>query len=206
MKQKELAGRCEAYQVEKIRQIQAWSEEDHEGCLVLFGDSLLNRFDVQGLHCEKPILNCGIDGATSQTLYLVLDEVIQLKPAQILFLVGTNDLDDAHEFDCLDITFALFNMVSSIYQQLPNTKVTLLTPLPIDECRQRTRSRNNRTLKMLGNEIKALKDDLPIEVIDMYTPFLDDSNSLNHELTCDGLHLNDKGYALFADLLKGRVF
>lgn len=202
MNQSELSGRCEAYQIEKINQIKAWGESVQPRGIVLLGDSILNGFDHQLLNTEKAIINCGIDGATSQTLFLVLNSVIKMQPDQILFMVGTNDLADEHEFDCLDITFALFNMISVIHQQLPMVKVGILTPLPIDESRQRTRARNNRTLRMLGEEMKALKQDLDyVEVIDLFSLYLDEQGSMKADYTTDGLHLSAAGYQLFAKKL-----
>lgn len=202
MNQSELTNRCEAYQIEKIKQILTWGESAHQGAVVLLGDSLINRFESKFLKINKEIINCGIDGATSQTLFLVLNSIINMKPDQILFMVGTNDLDDEHEFDCLDITFALFNMITSIHQQLPLVKIGIVTPLPIDESRQKTRARNNRTLKMLGDEMKALREDLNyVNVIDLFSEFQDAQGSMNEVYTTDGLHLSEEGYQLLAEKL-----
>ena len=77
-----------------------------------------------------------------------------------------------------------------------------MTPLPIDESRQKTRARNNRTLKMLGNEMMALKDELNhVEVLDLFALFSDAQGSLIHEMTTDGLHLNAQGYERLANRL-----
>lgn len=206
MNQSELTGRCEVYQIEKINQILTWGQSTHSDAIVLLGDSILNRFESKLLDTSREIINCGIDGATSQTLFLVLNAVINMKPHQILFMVGTNDLDDEHEFDCLDITFALFNMITSIHQQLPSVKIGVVTPLPIDESRQKTRARNNRTLKMLGDEMKALKQDLDyVEVIDVFSLFLDEEGSMKKTYTTDGLHLSEEGYQCLAEKLSEYV-
>lgn len=206
MNQSELTGRCEVYQIEKINQILTWGQSTHSDAIVLLGDSMLNRFESKLLDTSREIINCGIDGATSQTLFLVLNAVINMKPHQILFMVGTNDLDDEHEFDCLDITFALFNMITSIHQQLPSVKIGVVTPLPIDESRQKTRARNNRTLKMLGDEMKALKQDLDyVEVIDVFSLFLDEEGSMKKTYTTDGLHLSEEGYQCLAEKLSEYV-
>lgn len=206
MNQSELTGRCEVYQIEKIKQILTWGENAHSDAIVLLGDSILNRFESKLLDTSREIINCGIDGATSQTLFLVLNAVINMKPNQILFMVGTNDLNDEHEFDCLDITFALFNMITSIHQQLPSVKIGVVTPLPIDESRQKTRARNNRTLKMLGDEMKALKQDLDyVEVIDVFSMFLDEQGSMKKTYTTDGLHLSEEGYQCLAEKLSEYV-
>lgn len=206
MNQSELSGRCEEYQIEKIKQILEWGQSTHAGAVVLLGDSIMNRFESKLLNTDKEIINCGIDGATSQTLFLVLNSIINMKPDQILFMVGTNDLDDAHEFDCLDITFALFNMITSIHHQLPSVKIGVVTPLPIDEIRQQKRARNNRTLKMLGDEMKALKEDLDyVDIIDLFALFLDEQGSMKACYTTDGLHLSEAGYQIFAEKLSEYV-
>lgn len=202
MNQSELLGRCEVYQIEKIEQILSWGQYAHPNAVVLLGDSIFNRFEAKLLNTNKEIINCGIDGATSQTLFLVLNSIINMKPDQILFMIGTNDLDDEHEFDCLDITFALFNMITSIHHQLPLVKIGVVTPLPIDESRQKTRARNNRTLKMLGDEMKALKQDLDyVDVIDTFDLFLDVHGSMEANYTTDGLHLSEAGYQILAKKL-----
>lgn len=202
MNRSELLGRCEVYQIEKIEQILLWGQYAHPNAVVLLGDSVFNRFEAKLLNTDKEIINCGIDGATSQTLFLVLNSIINMKPDQILFMIGTNDLDDEHEFDCLDITFALFNMITSIHHQLPSVKIGVVTPLPIDESRQKTRARNNRTLKMLGDEMKALKQDLDyVDVIDTFDLFLDEHGSMEANYTIDGLHLSEAGYQILAKKL-----
>lgn len=197
----DILERCEDYQKEKILNIIEMSQQTYPDATLFFGDSLMNRFDAKKYFPAQEVINCGIDGATSQTLYLVLQNVLAMQPKQIIFLIGTNDLDDEHDFDLLDITFALYNQILLMNQKLPECKIGIISPLPIDE-RMKTRSRSNNALMRLGAEFKNLENELEhVTYIDLFEKFVEDGQ-LKREYTSDGLHLNELGYEVFAKELK----
>ncbi len=197
----DLTGRCEPYQQAKIETI-LQSEHARPSCCLLIGDSLISGFDEKRYLSDYDVLNWGIEGATTQTLYLILPAVLRLCPKQIVLLIGTNDLDDAHEFDILDSTFTLFNLISSINRQLPDTKILLISPLPIREALQRTRARCNRTLRQLGEEQCKISEELKnVTYLALHEQFCDDQQELAEPYTSDGLHLNEEGYRVLGNVL-----
>lgn len=83
---------------------------------------------------EKTIYNCGIAGATTDELLWIVDEaVIKYKPAQVLLHVGTNDLGNTVTHSPRQIASNIQMLVSIIQKNLPNCRITILSPLPCDE-------------------------------------------------------------------------
>ena len=202
----DILERCAPYQADKIKTILEVCQSNHSEATLLVGDSLFNRYPMDLLKGIGEILNFGIDGATTQTLFLILQDIIKSNPRHIVLLVGTNDFNDEHEFDLLDVTFALFNFILRINTELPQCKVSVISPLPIDEKRQKTRARSNRLLKNLGNEYKNFENELSrVTYIDVFDSFLDDQQQLKEEYTTDGLHLSEKGYFYLNQLIKNHL-
>lgn len=191
----DILDRCEAYQKARIQEILEICKHEQAEATVLFGDSLFQSYPMEKLSLVKNLLNFGVNGATTQTLYLLLQPLISLKPRHVVFLIGTNDFDDGHEFDLLDVTFAVFNMILMLNQNLPKTKISVISPLPIDEATQKTRVRSNMQLKNLGKEYRNFEKELSnVTYIDVFSSLVDENQQLKAEYTIDGLHLSDAGY------------
>src|SRR5436190_15463187 len=80
----------------------AWSKrvQQDQGALVFLGDSITQGWgdDIGGAFPGLKVANRGISGDTSRGVLIRLkDDVIALKPAGVVLLVGTNDLADKAE-------------------------------------------------------------------------------------------------------------
>src|SRR5436190_11884269 len=80
----------------------AWAKrvQQDEGALVFLGDSITQGWgdDIGGAFPEAKVANRGISGDTTRGVLIRLKEdVLDLKPAGIVLLIGTNDLEEKAE-------------------------------------------------------------------------------------------------------------
>jgi len=158
--------------------------------LLFIGDSLVAYFPTQKYFPHSAI-NQGIPGDTTLGVLKRLNEAIKHHPKTIICHIGTNDFvltdDDA---------FQIKKRIKQIYDALKQTKVIIVSPIPVNEKLLETAlfKRNNQALKQL-NEL--LIDTIPaIDYLNIYELFKKD-DSLNPSYTYDGLHLNETGYSIY---------
>lgn len=201
------------YQQDRVKEIQDRGYGATPGETVLFGHSILYRFDIAHYFPNAHIYNNGLDGATSHQLLYLHDYAIKLyKPNKLFLMIGTNDLNEehgkhvaghAHQGDVLDIAFNVNNLLAIFERNYHIDQIYIVSPLPVSK-EKITRNRNNRSLWLLGKEYKELAlnfDGAVVKYIDMYPEFLKDGE-MNPEYTTDGLHLSKKGYDKFASLIE----
>lgn len=200
----DILDKLKDYQVEPVKKIMRNARESKPGGIVFFGDSMIQGFDIKKYFAKDNLYNCGCNGATTDTLlHLQPFGVADYKPNKVIVMIGTNDLSDEWQFDKLEVAFNVYKLINIMRNNNPAVDVVVISPLPIIEEMQKGLCKNNAQLKLLGKEIKANVEEFPGTVyVDMYPHFLDENHQLKQDYTTDGLHLNDAGYALFADLIK----
>src|SRR5207244_3908327 len=80
----------------------AWAarQQQDQGAVVFLGDSITQGWgnDVGGAFPGMKVANRGISGDTSRGVLIRLkDDVLALKPAAVVLLIGTNDLEEKAE-------------------------------------------------------------------------------------------------------------
>lgn len=171
------------------------------GQTVFFGDSIIEFYDMNQYFPEKTIYNCGIAGATTDELLWIVDEaVIKYKPAQVLLHVGTNDLGNTVTHSPRQIASNIQMLVSIIQKNLPNCRITILSPLPCDEDIQgypHARGiRSNAFLKDIYEHFVEYLGD-SVNYINAFDSFVNKKELLLE----DGLHPNEKGYQLLTHII-----
>ena len=171
------------------------------GQRVFFGDSIIEFYDMNQYFPEKTIYNCGIAGATTDELLWIVDEaVIKYKPAQVLLHVGTNDLGNTVTHSPRQIASNIQMLVSIIQKNLPNCRITILSPLPCDEDIQgypHARGiRSNAFLKDIYEHFVEYLGD-SVNYINAFDSFVNKKELLLE----DGLHPNEKGYQLLTHII-----
>ncbi len=183
------------YQKEKVLKIIQTARVAKANGIVFFGDSIIDGFNLSNYFEQDDLYNCGVKGATTDTILHLFPYAIQdYKPRKVILLVGTNDLSDRYQFDKLEIAFNIFKFLQIMELKLPNCEVVVLSPLPIDENRKRERIKDNNQLQLLGKEIKAnVAECTNAQYVEIYDAFKEDGQ-LKSEYTTDGLHLTKAGY------------
>ena len=136
--------------------------------------------------------NRGISGDTTEGVLARLAELIYYKPEQVFILIGINDLFRE------DMTSEkVFNNILKIVHQINDgsrtTEIFIQSILPT----------NTVTLKekiLLTNALITNSEATePYKLITLHNLFTTERGLMNMELSTDGVHLNENGYAVWAN-------
>jgi lysophospholipase L1-like esterase len=166
---------------------------------IVFTGSSSIRFwkDVQERFPEYQVLNTGFGGSQFSDLELYLDELIlNYNPVKVFIYEGDNDIF-AKKRPRKIVKRAEY-ILSILQQRNPNMEIVLISAKPsIARWNYRGRYRRlNRKLDKL-----AAKNE-KIDFVDVWYPMLDNRKVKQDIFIEDGLHMNDKGYDIWYDVIK----
>ncbi|HUO76350.1 MAG TPA: GDSL-type esterase/lipase family protein [Thermodesulfovibrionales bacterium] len=163
--------------------------------ILFIGDSLVEFFDWQQRFSGHTIANLGIAGETVEGLYSRIGKIIRKFPSPDLILIMTGINNVAMEdLGFLDSYRKVVEALSSAY---PRTRIVLHTLLPtlLPWIPKETIREMNRLLHKIAQETHT-------EVLDLYNRFVDpQGNPIKDYLLPDGVHLSEKGYARWVEVL-----
>lgn len=176
----------------------------YENCTVLVGDSITELWNPEFFfeytkQSGQVVLNRGISGDTSDRMFeRMMDNVINLKPKNIVILIGTNDfgLGAPVEFTFCNIE----KTINLIKEMLPNSNIILQGVYPVNKSINLLSScvgkRSNEVITELNTRLKKLADVNDVIFIDFTEKLSDKKGKFAKEYTYDGLHPNAKGFAV----------
>lgn len=168
-----------------------------KGGIIFLGNSITEGYDFDKYFNKTKIINRGInsdhtDGLIERLQYSVID----LQPSKLFILIGINDIgaqdSDSTILENYDLLFEL------ISKNIPDTEVFTHSILPTTA---KWKNCPPEKIIRLNKQIKQKSLNYNFNWIDIYTLFVDDNTFLKSELTSDGLHLNNKGYQLWTNVL-----
>lgn len=173
------------------------------GQTVLVGDSITeiyNHTELFGDYSEKTgltVYNRGISGDTSNRLLeRYEDNVLNIKPANIVLLIGTNDLNCSGDIYCIiDNIEKMINLTNEI---CPDAKLILLGVYPVGDNQG---LRDNKDIEKLNARLYTLSKMKNIHFLDLFDKLSDTDGKLNQLYTYDGLHLNARGFEIVTNNL-----
>ncbi|MDP9204628.1 MAG: SGNH/GDSL hydrolase family protein [Gemmatimonadota bacterium] len=168
------------------------------GSIVFVGSSSIRMWetletDFPGL----PVLNRGFGGSQLSDAVMFANRiVVPYKPRVVILYAGDNDLAEGKTPARVLGDFK--NFVAIIERELPTTRLAFVAIKPsiaraniIDKIRQ--------TNQLIRDYVGT---DNRLAYVDVFTPMLDSSGQPRRELfRDDGLHMNDKGYAIWRALI-----
>ena len=192
-----------------------------EARVVFMGDSITDGWKLANYFPNKPYINRGISGEhTPQILCRFRPDVIALKPRVVVILAGTNDIKFANFHDVAGITrpstFQVItdNLVSMAeLARANNILVVFALLLPVSDYDKEkdgkqiinTDLRPPAQIKTLNDWIKAYAARSGHTYLDYHSAMRDEKGFLRDELSDDGLHPNDNGYAVMAPLAEHAI-
>lgn len=182
--------------------IRSFEESDRknpppDGGIVFLGSSSFRRWDLDKSFPGRGLINRGFGGSQMTDAIRYLDRIVlPLKPRTIFLYEGDNDTGSGKTPATVEREFR--QLVAIVRAALPRTKIVFVSIKPsirrwhlIDVAR----AANARVRRVCE------KDDL-LEYVDAASPLLGGSGEPRADLFVeDELHLNDAGYAIWAELI-----
>ncbi|MBL8233485.1 MAG: SGNH/GDSL hydrolase family protein [Bryobacterales bacterium] len=171
--------------------------------VVFMGDSITDAWGrrMGKFFPGKPYINRGISGQTTpQMLIRFRPDVLAHKPKAVVILAGTNDI--AGNTGPMTLEQIQGNLQSMAELAKANgIRVVFASVLPIcDYIRTQSDRRPMEKIKALNAWIQDYAKQAGAIYLDYYSAMLDEAGLLKKELTYDGLHPNDAGYAVMEPL------
>ena len=183
-----------AYYPKRLAEFKACTLET--GAVVFLGDSITEMGEDWNRFFETSgIRNRGIKGDTTYGVLARLEEIITAKPEQVFLMIGVNDIFSGTI--SIDETVATTGEIAgSILKTSPETEVYLQSILPTRD------PERNQVVIEVNRRLRSLADELDVPFVNLHPDFLDEHNMMNPALTTDGVHINEAGYRLWADIIR----
>lgn len=177
------------------------------GRVVFLGDSITDGWNLKQYFPGKPYVNRGISGQTTpQMLVRMFEDVVNLKPAALIILAGTNDIARNTGPQTVEMVEENFQAMTEL-AQLHGIRVILcgLTPVSDNGPRKMTEGRPPADILRLNNWLKSYALSHHAVYADYFSALADEKGMLKDGYSRDGLHPNDKGYELLAPVAAAAI-
>jgi len=177
--------------------------------VVFFGDSITAGWPLDQFFPARPYVNRGIGGqTTSQALVRFRQDVIDLKPAAVVILLGTNDIaGNTGAISLTDIEKNLASMAELARAHGIAVILSSVTPVhdytPLSDITFPLRPPT--TIRDLNEWLKAYCGQGGATYLDYFSALIDGSGLMRRELAADGLHPNHAGYQIMTPLAEAAI-
>jgi len=192
--------------------------------VVFMGDSITDMWKLDQSFPSRPYVNRGISGqTTAQMLVRIYPDVIDLKPAAVVILAGTNDI--ARNTGPETATMVEENLMAMTeLAQKHGIKVILCSLTPISDYAEAPPNADNppppgapgpklvqsarrppAQILELNAWIKKYAAGVGAVYADYFSAVVDGNGMLKDGLSGDGLHPNKQGYALMAPVAQAAI-
>ncbi|MDQ8185029.1 GDSL-type esterase/lipase family protein [Pelagicoccus sp. SDUM812002] len=180
----------------------AWAKtvEADQGAVVFLGDSISEGWggSLGAAFPGMKVANRGIGGDTSRGVLIRLQEdVLDLDPAGIVLLIGTNDLSEEMPPEMIAGNLEL--ILEAISAHNPEIPVVLCEVFPSHQSKNRPTEEIQKINELYRDLVKGNEQVL---VLDTFELFDDGNGNAIPALFPDLLHLNESGYAKWAAALR----
>lgn len=175
--------------------------------VVFLGDSITDGWNLAQFFPGKPYVNRGISGQTTpQMLVRLYPDVLDLKPAALIILAGTNDIAHNTGPETIAMIEENFQAMTEL-AQAHGIKVVLcaLTPVSDYTPRKQTLQRPPADILKLNAWLKDYAAGVHAGFADYFGALVDDKGFLRDGYSSDGLHPNAKGYQLLAPVAEAAL-
>jgi len=177
------------------------------GRVVFLGDSITDGWRLANYFAGKPYVNRGISGQTTpQMLARFYRDVVNLQPAAVIILAGTNDIARNTGPQTAELIQDNFRAMTEL-AQAHKIRVILCALLPVSDYGKapQTVRRPPSDILKLNAWLKEYAASAGAVYADYYTALVDDKGLLRQGLSQDGLHPNPQGYELMAPVAAAAI-
>jgi lysophospholipase L1-like esterase len=182
-----------------------------ENRVVFFGDSITDIWRLDEYFPGKPYVNRGIGGQTTpQMLVRFRQDAIDLRPAVVIILAGTNDIagnTGPMRLEDIEANYASLAELARAH----NIKVIYSSLLPVHNYTERSKDffaqRSPEKILALNRWLKdyCAAASNGCLYLDYFSVLVDDKGLLKRDLADDGLHPNPAGYKIMAPLAEAAI-
>jgi lysophospholipase L1-like esterase len=177
------------------------------GRVVFMGDSITDGWKLDQQFPGKPYVNRGISGQTTpQMLVRMFPDVINLKPAVMIVLAGTNDI--ARNTGPTTLTMLEDNIQAMTeLAQAHGIKVILCSVTPIADYGRvpQSNQRPPADILKMNDWLKTYATKSGAIYADYFSALVDAKGFLKEGISADGLHPNATGYNLMAPIAEAAI-
>ncbi len=176
--------------------------------VVFFGDSITDNWGRQegvAFFPGKPYVNRGISGQTTpQMLARFRQDVIDLKPAAVVILAGTNDIAGNTGVSTLGMIEDNLRSMAEL-ARAHRIRVVLASVLPVSDYPWRPGLQPAGKVRELNAWIKQYAASIGAVYLDYYDAMANRDGGLDKALAGDGVHPTPAGYARMAPLAEQAI-
>ena len=181
------------------------------GGIVFAGDSITEGFPVHELlRASKRLYNRGIGGDTTiGLLHNIQQLILDLQPAQLFLMIGTNDLGEGEPPE--SIATRIREICQTVQERLPETAVVLLSIYPVNRNAEPdlpfpvVGHRTNEAIVKINQLLVQIASELNLVYANIHDLLTNEQGRLETSYTYDGLHLNARGYEVVKTDIQSRL-
>jgi lysophospholipase L1-like esterase len=183
----------------EIRTFEAWDRQNafSRDAVLFVGSSSIRMWPTAESFPDVPVINRGFGGAhISDVQFFAERIVVKYNPRVIVFYAGDNDIAAGKSSQQVFNDFQSF--VQLLHKRIPRARIVYL-PIKPSLARWPLWPRMQAANALIAEFAKA---DEQLDYADTATPMLGSDGQPRRELFLDdGLHLNDKGYTVWHQVL-----
>lgn len=176
--------------------------------VVFMGDSITQNWQLVKWFPGKPYVNRGISGQTTRQMLLRFRaDVLQLQPKVVVIMAGTNDIaGNTGPMTVDEIVGHLTSMAE--LAKVNGIRVVLSSVTPVSNYTKDPRFyplRSPQEILALNARIQDYCARSGCVYLDYFSAMVDDKGMLKADLANDGLHPNDRGFAVMSPLAERAI-
>jgi lysophospholipase L1-like esterase len=175
--------------------------------VVFLGDSITDTWRLTQYFPDKPYINRGISGQTTpQMLVRMFPDVIDLKPAAVIILAGTNDIARNTGPETLTMIEENIQAMTEL-AQAHGIKVILCSVAPVSDYgrTKMTPGRPPSDILKINTWMKAYSAKVNAIYADYFSALVDEKGYLKEGISTDGLHPNAMGFQMMAPIAEEAI-
>ncbi len=177
--------------------------------VVFLGDSITDGWPLEKYFSGKSYVNRGIGGQTTpQMLIRFREDVVNLQPAVVVILAGTNDIAGNTGPMSLDAIEANYTSMSEL-AHAHGIRVIFSSILPVHNYTEKSTNmfaqRPMSQIQELNRWLQQYCKTNGLVYLDYFSATVDEAGFLKKELAEDGLHPNAVGYSIMAPLAEAAI-
>ena len=177
--------------------------------VVVFGDSITDIWKLDESFPGKHYVNRGIGGQTTpQMLVRFRPDVIDLKPAVVVVLAGTNDIAGNTGEETLEQIEGDYATMAEL-AKVHGIRMVFASVMPVNNYNPRALSfslqRSPEKILALNTWLQKYCSENGLVYLDYFSAMVDARGMLKAELTGDGLHPNAAVFAVMAPLATAAI-